>query len=43
MIPYLEIILRVINIIAYGALVWVLWPVLSALVAALNAIAHLFH
>jgi len=43
MFPLLELICQIINAIAYGILIWVLWPVISAIVAAINSIAHLFH
>jgi len=43
MIAFLELLLQIITTIAYGVLIWVLWPVLSALVAALNAIGHFFN
>ena len=43
MIELLEILLRIITAIAYGLLIWVLWPVLNALITALNGIAHLFN
>ena len=42
MFAYLEIILQIIDYIFYGLIVWFLWPVLSALISALNAVVHFF-
>jgi len=40
MFQFLEILMQLLNYIAYGFLVWVLWPLLSAIVALLNAAVH---
>ena len=42
MFQFLEILMQLLNYIAYGFLVWVLWPLLSAIVALLNAVVHYF-
>ena len=43
MFQIIELICQIINFIAYAVMVWVLWPVISAIVTAINGIAHFFH
>jgi len=42
MIQLLELILNILTTIAIGVVTWLLWPLLTALVAALNALVHFF-
>jgi hypothetical protein len=42
MFQFLEILMQILRTMVDGLIVWVLWPLLSALVAALNAIVHYF-
>ena len=42
MIQILELIVQIVTTIAYGVLIWVLWPLINAIVAAINAIIHYF-
>ena len=42
MFQLLEILMQILRTLVDGLIVWVLWPLLSALVAALNAAIHFF-
>ena len=42
MIQILELVFNIIVAIAVSVVAWAIWPVLTALVAVLNAIAHFF-
>ena len=42
MFQFLEILMQILRTMVDGLIVWVLWPLLSALVAALNAAIHYF-
>ena len=43
MIQILEFIYKIIITIAIGVLIWATWPILTALLSALNGIANVFN
>jgi hypothetical protein len=42
MFQLLELICQIVNAVAYVVLIWVLWPIINAIVAAINSIIHFF-
>ena len=43
MFQIIELICQIINFVAYAVLIWVIWPVINAIVAGINSIFHFFH